>query len=1398
MNLKPGVAILATLTLATAAYGQTVVFSDSFTNGSTLNPTAATYVAPTAKSTQYEIASTKSATSSAISSAAGTLTLGPLSTSSGYAEAQALFTTTPITLSAAGQYIEVYYTITDNANTFNGYAANNAELNVGLYYSGGSPPTNGTALWSSGLSSGLTTAVNGGAKGWVGYSAMIAYSSTSAQTSDFATRPAQTGANNLNQALGVNSGYANPAGTQIKTLSGVVGQPTLTTGNQYTLDLNIAYVNSTTLAITTTLYNGAGNSGSIVSSGSYTAQYGANTTSAEDLTSTFDALEVGFRPTSPSSSDPESVVIDNVTVLSYIPAAPTITGLTNQTVIAGTTATLNPTITGVPTPAYQWQTNGVNIGNANSASLVLTNVQYSQNNYVYSLIASNFVGAVTNSMTLSVIVTPAITGLGPQAASLGSTVSISPTVTGVPAPTLQWQTNGVDVTDGLDINGSTISGSTNSTLTITDAQVADSGTYSLIASNSAGSVTNSMTLTVSPGNVLPVLNGPANLTVIQGNNATFSASASGNPIPTLQWLDQTGTPIPDATNDTFTVTDVQYSENGYTYSLVASNVVGSVTNTATLTVIVTPSITTQPVSLVVTNTQSASFTVAASGVPNPIFQWYSNNVSISSALNNSATNATLTLASVGPSASGSSYYAQISNSAGSTNSASATLTVNSTMTVVSLSPSNNAPGVCYDTPLYLTFSSTPVLTKTGTIKIYNVTNTATPVDTINLGLSVNNPSPGNSYVNIASNVQPRTIANEIFTNFPVIITGTTAAIYPHLDLLTSNQTYYVTVDDGTFTDAAGANFAGILTSGIWQFTTKPGGPANPTNLVVAQDYSGDFATVQGAVDSVPANNTTPTVINIQNGVYTEIVDIHSKNNLLLRGQSRLGTMVGYPNNANLQGSTHYRMAFKVNGNDIALDNLTVTNMTPVGGSQAEALMLESNVKRFVFNNCNLGSYQDTLLANGSTGAQAYFNNDLIEGQYDYIWGGGDLFFTNCEIRTLLGYNGSVSGGNVTAARTDNQAAGNWAGYNGLYASNGFSFVNCLFTRSVNTITSTTLADSNGSTNGNVAWINCNFDSNYIVPSAAVLNSQLLWEYGNSNLTDTAAITFGLAVGDSAPALTSGDPRLLAAENSTTWLNGWVPQLAPNIVNQPASQSVSGGATATFTVVATGIAAPVYQWLFNGNPLAGQTGASLVISSANANNAGSYSVIVSNAAGVVVSAGATLTVGNTAPSFTPVADQTVNVGAYLSVSNVATDPDVPAQTLTYSLLTGPAGSAVDNNGTFTWRPTVGFAGTTNAVQVVVTDNGTPNLSATNSFSVIVNPLTPPTVNASSYSGGWFSVTVSGLAGPDYALEATTNLLGGTWVVVAVANSPASPFTLTDTNAAAQPVQFYRVVTGPPLP
>jgi hypothetical protein len=88
-----------------------------------------------------------------------------------------------------------------------------------------------------------------------------------------------------------------------------------------------------------------------------------------------------------------------------------------------------------------------------------------------------------------------------------------------------------------------------------------------------------------------------------------------------------------------------------------------------------------------------------------------------------------------------------------------------------------------------------------------------------------------------------------------------------------------------------------------------------------------------------------------------------------------------------------------------------------------------------------------------------------------------------------------------------------------------------------------------------------------------------------------------------------------------------------------------------------------------------------------------------------------------------------------------------------------------------------------------------MSATQSFSVVVNPLSAPGISSISFAGGQFGFNVSGQSGPDYAVETSTNL--AQWSAVFTTNSPALPFVWTDTNSAA-PQRFYRVKLGPPLP
>ena len=206
-----------------------------------------------------------------------------------------------------------------------------------------------------------------------------------------------------------------------------------------------------------------------------------------------------------------------------------------------------------------------------------------------------------------------------------------------------------------------------------------------------------------------------------------------------------------------------------------------------------------------------------------------------------------------------------------------------------------------------------------------------------------------------------------------------------------------------------------------------------------------------------------------------------------------------------------------------------------------------------------------------------------------------------------------------------------------------------------------------------------------------------------------------------------------------------------------------------------------------------------IAGATTDNAGPYTVIVTTSAGTVTSAVATLTVNpNVAPVFIAPVNGTVfttNAEANISITSAVTDD--PAQTLTYTLLTGPTNAALNTaNGLFTWRPLTGQADSTNTITVAVTDNGLPNnLSATNTFTIVVNPFTAPVVSpgAAGFANNQFSLNVNGQVGPTYIIQVSSNILGG-WTTLYTTNPTMMPFNFTDTNALS-PQEFYRILIGP---
>jgi pectin methylesterase-like acyl-CoA thioesterase len=303
------------------------------------------------------------------------------------------------------------------------------------------------------------------------------------------------------------------------------------------------------------------------------------------------------------------------------------------------------------------------------------------------------------------------------------------------------------------------------------------------------------------------------------------------------------------------------------------------------------------------------------------------------------------------------------------------------ITATTFSPTPDASGACVDALLTVTFDVVPKVGTTGRIRILQAATDAV-VETIDLG-SVTQTRL------IGTNTTP-------YNYLPIIVSGQTATIFPRAGVLGYGQTYYVTIEPTVFSDAAsGAAFAGIADNATFRFATRAAGPAAGARaLTVAADGSGDFCTVQGAIDFVPRNPTASTVINVRRGTYREIVYIGSaKPFITLRGEDRAQTILTYANNANFNNGNNRTMV-ACDANEFRLENITLRNATPKGGSQAEAI--RGNGQRCIFDRVTLASFQDTLLWNGSL----FVTDSLIEGDVDFMWGGGACFFQRCELRAL--------------------------------------------------------------------------------------------------------------------------------------------------------------------------------------------------------------------------------------------------------------------------------------------------------------------------------------------------------------------------------------------------------------
>jgi hypothetical protein len=180
--------------------------------------------------------------------------------------------------------------------------------------------------------------------------------------------------------------------------------------------------------------------------------------------------------------------------------------------------------------------------------------------------------------------------------------------------------------------------------------------------------------------------------------------------------------------------------------------------------------------------------------------------------------------------------------------------------------------------------------------------------------------------------------------------------------------------------------------------------------------------------------------------------------------------------------------------------------------------------------------------------------------------------------------------------------------------------------------------------------------------------------------------------------------------------------------------------------------------------------------------------------------------NSAPVLSPIADKTANPGRLLTFTNVVNDPDLPPQTLTFSLVPGPGsasvptGASIDSaTGVFSWTPDISQSPSTNSLSVIVADNGTPSLSATQSFTIFVVPP-PIQITDIHFSDATHLVIMwDSVSGKNYRVDACNDLSAAPncWQTLqtVTASGPTTQSAPIDISADPQPHRFYRIVQGP---
>lgn len=240
-----------------------------------------------------------------------------------------------------------------------------------------------------------------------------------------------------------------------------------------------------------------------------------------------------------------------------------------------------------------------------------------------------------------------------------------------------------------------------------------------------------------------------------------------------------------------------------------------------------------------------------------------------------------------------------------------------------------------------------------------------------------------------------------------------------------------------------AGVLGLLAAGTATAFAWPG-----PYLTVAADGSGDFTSIQAAVDAVPAPNPSTFTIKIKPGVYRgQVIVPADKPYLVFRGQGDDPTQVvitddranGTPKPGGGTWGTSGSASVTIDGHDFYARNLTFANDFDEAAhpeiTNRQAVAVLTHADRIVFDNVRFLGNQDTLYLNSTAAsvvARVYLRKCYVEGDVDFTFGRATAVFDRCELHSL-DRGSTTNNGYITAASTD------------LSNPYGFLFTSCMFT-----------------------------------------------------------------------------------------------------------------------------------------------------------------------------------------------------------------------------------------------------------------------------------------------------------------------------------------------------------------